>query len=41
LGKNEDLDPDPQIVHTLDPDPQIFQILDPDPHELDADPNPA
>jgi len=39
VGKNEDLDPDPQIFHTLDPDPypQIFQTLYPDLYEMDAD----
>jgi len=39
LRKNEDLDPDPQIFHTLDPDPypQIFQTLYPDLYEMDAD----
>jgi hypothetical protein len=39
---NEDLDPDPQIFHTLYPDPhsQIFQTLDPDPHEMDEDQKP-
>ena len=40
FGKNQVLDPDPQIFGTLDPDPhrQIFQSLDPNPHEMDADP---
>jgi len=44
MGKNEDLDPDPQIFHILDPDPhpKIFQTLDPDldQQEIHADPKP-
>ena len=42
-GKNQALDPDPQIFHTLDTDQQIFQNLDADVdlHEMDAGPNPC
>jgi hypothetical protein len=40
MGKNENLDLDPQIFHTLDPDPKIVQTLDPDPQEMHADPKP-
>jgi hypothetical protein len=29
MGKNEDLDPDPQIFHSLDPDPECMQIRNP------------